>query len=300
MLLPLMAVLLLTGCGSDGAVDTSAEAAETTDSATLRIAVTPTIDCLPLFVAADRGLFDEADVKVRLCAYTAQMDCDTAFERGRVEAMATDLVRAERMQRQGRRLTYITTTALGWQLVTNRTARIRQADQLDDHMVAMTRYSATHLLTKELVDSAGLDADRVFCIQVNDVDVRLQMLLTGVMDALWLPEPQATVARLADHPAIYDTYASGLQFGVLAFSDSALQADTLRRQQMEGLTKAYRAACDSINNNGMHRYRDVIAAHCGVSAEVADSLPDSLKTFFQVAQPRQEDLARVRAWLDRQ
>lgn len=258
----------------------------------------PTIDCLPLFVAADRGLFDEAGVSVRLLDYTAQMDCDTALERGRVEAMVTDLVRAERMQRQGRSLTYVTTTALGWQLLTNRTARIRQIDQLDDHMVAMTRYSATHLLTDQMIDSVGLDSDRVFCIQVNDVTVRLQMLLNGIMDALWLPEPQATMARMADHPVILDTYASGLQFGVIAFSDSALQADTLRRQQMDCFVRAYRAACDSLNNHGLHRYRDVIVAHCGVPSEVVDSLPDSLITFSYADQPSPEDLARVRTWLN--
>ena len=53
------------------------------DSAALKVAVMPTLDCLPLFIAKDRQLFDTA-VDIRLKRFTAQLDCDTALMRGRV------------------------------------------------------------------------------------------------------------------------------------------------------------------------------------------------------------------------
>ena len=72
------------------------------------MAVTPTLDCLPMYVARACNLFDTLGADVRLRPYTAQMDCDTAFERSRVEGMATDLVRGQRLIRRGFPLTYVT------------------------------------------------------------------------------------------------------------------------------------------------------------------------------------------------
>ena len=105
----------------------------------------PTLDCLPIFIAKDHQLFDTV-VDIRLKRYTAQMDCDTAMMRGRVEGMVTDLVRAERIIQSGMPLKYVATTNAYWLLISNRNQRITQLKHLDDKMLAMTRYSVTDLL----------------------------------------------------------------------------------------------------------------------------------------------------------
>ena len=145
------------------------------DSAALKIAVLPTLDCLPLYLAKDHQMFDTA-VDIRLKHFTAQMDIDTALTNNRVELGVTDLVRAERMMKQGVSIEYLTATNAYWQLVTNRIARITDLKHLDDKMLAMTRYSVTDLLGDLAADSAKLKSERVFRIQINDVHVRLKML----------------------------------------------------------------------------------------------------------------------------
>ncbi len=289
--------LLMAACTKNeerSAVD-EAWAAWVADSASLKIAVMPTIDCLPLFVADEYGYFERESVSVSLYPYMAQMDCDTALTGGWVDGMMTDLVRAERMQQQGTALHYATTTALAWQLLTGHQARISRLKQLDDKMVAMTRYSATALLADMLVDSAGLQSERVFRIQVNDVNVRLRMLQTGVMDALLLPEPQATVARLSEARVLYDTRQTGINLGVLVFSESAL-ADSLRHTQMEGMMRAYAAACDTINERGISTYKDLVVRCCGVSAEAVDSMSLDWK-YPGVQPPSPVDVERARRFL---
>ena len=146
------------------------------DSLSLKIAVMPTMDCLPIFLAKDNHLFDTLNVDVHLLKLNAQMDCDTAIIHGRVEGSITDLVRAERMQRKGIALRYVSATNTYWQLISNRMARIKELKQLSDKMIAMTRYSATDYLTNLALDSAKPKYD-VFRIQVNDVNIRLRMLL---------------------------------------------------------------------------------------------------------------------------
>jgi NitT/TauT family transport system substrate-binding protein len=265
------------------------------DSVSLKVAVMPTIDCLPIYLADELGLFALEKAEVCLVPYQAQMDCDTAFASGWVDGMATDLVRAERLQQQGLSLNYATSSELHWQLITAKQSRITQMSQMDDKMVAMTRFSATAMLADLLVDSVKLQPERVFKIQVNDVAVRLSMLETGVMDAMFLPEPQATVARCLDSKVIFDTQAVDWRMGVIAFKKLA-ETDTLRSRQLAGFMKAYATACDSLNERGVAAYRHVLSRRCGVKEWVADSLAPDYH-FAKPQPPRQQDVDRAKAWL---
>ena len=267
------AVMLLATCGDDAA-ERAAQARreqQIADSMALKVAVTPTLDCLPLYVAEQEGWFEREGVSVQLRPYTAQMDQDTALLRGHVEGMTSDRIRLDWIREQGMEVKEVAETSLKWQLVTNKTARIKLLKQLDDKMLAMTRRSATDMLARKAIDSVGLQPERVFRIQVNDVLVRLGMLENGIMDAMLLPEPQATQARLGGHHVLMDTDSMGLHLGVIVFSQQAL-ADTMRQRQVEQFLHVYQMARDTIAVRGLKTYRQLIATRCHVRPEIADSL----------------------------
>lgn len=265
------------------------------DSAALKIAVMPTLDCLPLFVAQQEALLDTLHGGVRLKMYKAQMDCDTAMLRGRVEGMVTDLVRAVRINRQGLKMRYEAVTTAYWQLITNRQSRIRQLKQLDDKIVAMTRYSATDMLSDKARDSANLADNHLFKLQLNDVNVRMQMLMNNEIDALWLTEPWATMARIYKNPVLMDSRETGVQLGILAFKDKEMQR-LARKEQLALLIDAWNKACDLINEKGVKHYKQLIVDKCKVKEQVVDSLPPMR---YEHAQgPRQQDMEQVNLWLD--
>ena len=83
--LPHLFLLLAGLCGACGSHTETADPAETArqDSLALKVALMPTLDCLPLYVASMYNLFDSLGADVRLKPYTAQMDCDTALRNGR-------------------------------------------------------------------------------------------------------------------------------------------------------------------------------------------------------------------------
>ena len=257
------------------------------DSAALKVAVMPTMDCLPLYVAQERGFFKAQGIDVRLKRFTAQMDCDTAIARGRVEGLVSDLVRTERLQ-SGTPLRYVASTNAYWQLITRRSARIRELKELDDKMVAMTRYSVTDLLTTIAVDSAKLKTERVFRIQINDVNIRLSMLMGNELDAMFLTEPQAVQARLQKNRVLMDTRSMDVKPGVLAFSEKALK-NKQREQQLTKFVKAYSQACDSLARHGVKGYRDVAEKYYNVKGAALDSLAKSLK-YEPMATPREKDV----------
>ena len=168
---------------------------------------------------------------------------------------------------------------------------------LDDKMLAMTRYSVTDMLGDLAVDSAKLKTERVFRIQINDVYVRLKMLENNEMDALFLTEPQATQALLGKHKVLLDTRKLDMQMGVLAFLTKGMD-DKNRKRQMEVFMKGYNEACDSINKYGVHHYTDVIRKYYTVSDQALKALPDSLP-FQRAGAPREKDVARAKAWIER-
>lgn len=266
------------------------------DSAALKVAVMPTLDCLPVFVAKDRQFFDTA-VDIRLKQFTAQMDCDTALMRHRVEGSVTDIVRAERMMKSGVDLKYWTSTNAYWLLISNRQQRINDLKHLDDKMVAMTRYSITDLLSDMAVDSAKLKHERVFRIQVNDVNVRLKMLENNEMDALFMTEPYATQALLAKHKVLMDTRKSDMRMGAFVFRVKGMD-DKNRQRQMKAFLKGYNEACDSINQYGVRNYQDVIRKYYVVSEQTLKNLPDTLR-FQHATPPSQKDIETAQQWLSK-
>ena len=257
------------------------------DSAALKIAVMPTLDCLPLYVARENKWFCDGKTDIRLKYYTSQIDCDTALLNGRVEGAVSDLVRVARMNSRGAKVKPQIATAAYWQLITNRNSRIRELKQLDDKMVAMTRYSVTDMLADHVVDSAKLKTERVFKVQINDVNVRLLMMQNNEMDAMFVTEPQATVARLSKHKVLLDTRKMDWNMGVIAFREKPMK-DVDRKRQYDVFIKAYNQACDSINKNGIARYAHLMEKYCRTKTAVLDSIPK--QKFQHAVGPREKDI----------
>jgi len=263
------------------------------DSLALKVGVLPTLDCLPMFVAKERALFDTA-ADIRLKLFKAQMDCDEALRKGRLEGNVTDIVRALRLRKRGADIDFTSSTNAYWQLISNRKARIKQLSQLKDKMVAMTRYSATALLADYAVDSVKVRQEEVFRIQINDVSLRLKMLLNNEMDAALLTEPQATAARLLKNPVLMDTRGKDMRFGLIVFANSALK-EQRRKRQVDAFVKGYNAACDSLNRFGLRHYAPVIEKYCQADTKTIAALP-RLK-FSRIEKPRQKDIDRASRWL---
>lgn len=289
-----MAMTIFSGCGisnKEQKEKTRIAAAEVRrlDSLAFKMAVTPTLDCLPLFVAKDCRLFDTLGVQVHLKEMNAQMDIDEALRKGQVEGGVTDVMRAQRLMSKGVHLSYITATNAYWQLFSNKKARIKELRQLGDKKIAMTRYSATDYLANVAVDSVKPD-NPVFRIQINDVIVRLKMLLNNEMDAVLLPEPQATTARIEKHPMHMDSRSKDLRLGALVVTDR-VNRDERRRQQLDAFKKAYDLACDSINQRGLKHYARIIKKYCQTDDRTVAALPTL--TYSHITPPREKDISKT-------
>ena len=160
----------------------------------------------------------------------------------RVEGTVTDLVRAARLQKQGTQLFYPVSTNLYWQLITNRKARISELKQLSDKMIAMTRHSATDYLSTLVIDSVKTKYD-VYRVQINDLNIRLRMLLNNEMDAAWMPEPYATQARMAKHVALVDSRDKNLQLGSYRLPQQTEERTPKKKRSNRQIRESLRHRC---------------------------------------------------------
>ena len=291
----ILAVLTLVSCGkSDKELQAERQAQKVAEreayQKAYKIAVMPTMDCLPAYLLKDSLLYDTAKVDIRLCRFNAQMDCDTAMIGGSVQAAFSDLVRTERLKHRNKVLMhYLTDTNLNWQLIADKDSKLKQLSDLSDKIVAMTRFSGTDLLTDMAVKKAK-PKYQVFRVQVNDVLVRLAMLQNHEIDAYWFAEPQITKALLADNNSLFNSEDAGVHLGVVAIMDK------VRRQDEEAaFAEAYDKAVEQINKNGVKYYSALIQKYMKVDESVVRALPDIKYT--KIGPPRKANLLMARNFL---
>lgn len=291
----ILAVLMLVSCGkSDKELQAERQAQKLAEreayQKAYKIAVMPTIDCLPAYLLKDSLLYDSAKVDIRLCRFNAQMDCDTAMIGGSVQAAFSDLVRTERLKHRNKVLMhYLTDTNLNWQLVADKGSKLKKLSDLSDKIIAMTRYSGTDLLTDMVVKKAK-PKYQVFRVQINDVLVRLAMLQNHEIDAYWFAEPQVTKALSADNNSLFNSKDAGVHLGVVAIMDK------VRRQDEEAVfVDAYNKAVELINKNGVKYYSALIQKYMKVDEAVVRALPDIKYT--KIGPPRKADLIMARNYL---
>ena len=291
----ILAVLTFVSCGkSDKELQAERQAQKLAEreayQKAYKIAVMPTMDCLPAYLLKDSLLYDTAKVDIRLCRFNAQMDCDTAMIGGSVQAAFSDLVRTERLKHKNKVLMhYLTDTNLNWQLIADKDSKLKQLSDLSDKIVAMTRFSGTDLLTDMAVKKAK-PKYQVFRVQVNDVLVRLAMLQNHEIDAYWFAEPQITKALSADNNSLFNSEDAGVHLGVVAIMDK------VRRQDEEAaFAAAYDKAVEQINKNGVKYYSALIQKYMKVDESVVRALPDIKYT--KIGPPRKADLLMARNFL---
>jgi len=314
-------LLLLTACGGGGTkngvpapqADTSGAAAgrpgagktasggqeadSTARAAELRIAVLPTVDCLPFYYARSSGIYRKLGLDgVQLVAFASQMDADTALLRGRVQGGVTDLVRLQYYRGRGHRITGVAATDGRWELAVCKGLRIRKADKLKGRLVGISRLSASDYLSEVVLERNRLGYADVYRPQINDYALRAAMLNGNQIDAAVLPEPYATVARLAGHRLLPSTGFSAERTGVLAFRTSDLDRKAVA-DRVKLLLRGYDMAADSLNRYGTKLCADLLTGDFHLEKTVADSMP--LPRYGHARLPRTADVENTRAFLKR-
>lgn len=288
VLLPLLLLILPTGCDIKNTVNTN----DSIDSTTLRMGVVPTLDCLPFYIAQDKGIFLNLGLDIQLFTYSCAMNCDTAFLRRHLDCSVSDIVKAQIWNADGDSIHGLMTTDLRLYLLTSRQARIMNKESIKEKIIAITRNSVCDMTLDHISQSVKLQQNEVNKPQINDFDVRLGMLTQNQYDGALLPEPYASMAMQRGARRIGDSKDYCKDLALLVAHHNTVKD---RHNDLALLVKAYNIAVDTINSH--------IKADQG--RQLLSSLPVNglendttlvLSPFRHAALPTDSCLAKAKEW----
>lgn len=256
--------------GVFGSCNQTETVAKEYDSTSLRLAVMPTMDCLPFYYADSLGIFDSLGVKIQLITFDAAMDADTAFKNGDVDGIVSDLVKLSIWRGNGDSLTVAMANDLNLWLVTAQNARIGRVESIKEKIIGITRHSALDFVADKILESVKLQSMDMNKPQINKISLRTLMLDQNQYDGAILPEPFASEAVARGAKRLIGTSELNLPcMMTVLFCDSVAKS---RKNEIDNIVNAYNMAVDAINEDTLSNTLDFIPAKSCVY------VPDTLFT----------------------
>ena len=291
-LLGLIPVLLFS-CQTEQAPKPTA-AVDVKDSVAMTLALTPTMESLPFYYAHETGLFQEAELPVRLLTFRSQWDADTAMLGTTADGGVTDLVRLCHHALEGKDLTAVCELSGKWRWLGDAEKTRGGLSSMKGHTVALSRYAASDFYSSAVLRDSAIDYQALLRPQINDYRLRAVMLDNSQVNSAVLPEPFATQARMHGHRLLAD---ADEQVGCLAFSRESL-TDSTQAKRVATLLKVYNQAVALLNRQGASACKTLLVEEYGVQPDVADSL--TLPKFLPAQSPDADDFQNVLDFLKKQ
>lgn len=243
------AVLLSTACGP--AVPLAPEAGA--ELVTLKIAVLPVLDALPMYVAQQSGLFEAHGVIVEFIPVPSAPERDQVVSSGQADGMINEAVSTLFYNREETRLqivryarTATAETAL-FRILSPASSGITAPDGLKGVEIGVSQGTVIEYLTERLLEQEGFNAGEIRTVAVPKIDVRMSLLASGELKAAMLPEPLASLAVLQGAIVVLDDARHPeFSFSTISFRKDVIDASP---DAIEGFLAAIEEATSQINND---------------------------------------------------
>lgn len=286
----LLFVIALASCSKSNKENAQPKTASAGDSIDLHIALMPVSDCLPLYVAADRGILKKEGLRTSITTYASVMACGEAMRKGRFDIAYLTLPEALYINGRGAKIKAVMGCDGSMSIITSRSRRIKKLSHMKERTTAISRFSTSDFLADDIAEITGVKPFYILRPQINDVFVRMKMLKNGQVDAAALPNPLDIVSKLDGNIEVFSTEKAGAHFGCICVSDSALER---KGEKIAKLIKSYAAAAELINRD-KHKADSVLIKIYRIPAETLDSI--SLPKMKKPESVDHKQLKRATEW----
>ncbi len=223
------------------------------DSKSLRMALLPIPDVLPVYVAQEKGYFAELGISVKSLSVGSAVERDQLMQAGRVDGMINDISDSANFNREQSRvkIVSIARSPLGgaplFRLLAAPGYNMKKIGDLADIPIGISKNTVVEYITTRLLEAGGVPSKAIIYESVPVLPERLQLLLSGQLKAVVLPDPLAASAIKAGAIEIVsDTALTSVSASVITFADDAVlnKKDTVKKFMV-----AWDKACADLNNN---------------------------------------------------
>lgn len=210
--LALLLVMILAACAPAATAAPATEAVETATSpevpteapvqnvGTLKIAVLPIIDTLPMYVAEQEGLFAKHGVTIEFIPVASAPERDQLLAAGQAdgtvnETLSVMMFNKDAVQMQAVRYALRPMEGYGhFFILASSKSGITNTQGLKGVEIGVSQGTVIEYVTERLLQAEGLTADEIKTIAVPKIPDRMALLASGELSAGVLPDPLASLA----------------------------------------------------------------------------------------------------------
>jgi NitT/TauT family transport system substrate-binding protein len=218
---------------------------------TLKIAVLPIIDTLPMYVAEAEGLFAKHGVTVEFIPVASAPERDQLLAAGQAdgtinETLSVMMLNKDAVQMQAVRYALRPIEGYGhFFILASAKSGITEAQGLKGVEIGVSQGTVIEYVTQRLLQAEGLTTDEIKTIAVPKIPDRMALLASGELSAGVLPDPLASLAMSQGAVKVLDdSLHPEYGFSVISFRKEVIDANPAA---VKAFLAAIEEATDLIN-----------------------------------------------------
>ncbi|HEY3476084.1 MAG TPA: ABC transporter substrate-binding protein [Anaerolineales bacterium] len=268
------------------------------DLATLKIAVLPIIDALPMYVAQQEGLFTKHGVNVEFIPVASAPERDQLLAAGGAdgtvnETLAVMLFNREQVQMQVVRYALRPTEDNGhFFILASAQSGITSTDGLRGVEIGVSQGTVIEYVTERLLQADGFSSDEIKTVAVPKIPDRMALLASGELQAGVMPDPLAALVVGQGGVVVTDDSSHPeYGFSVISFRKDVIDSNP---EVIRGFLAAIEEATELLNADSS-KYKNVLSEQKLVPAPLLDSYRAPL--FPAAGVPTAEEWNDALSWL---
>lgn len=288
----------LAGCGGAGSSATGNNSMAAKDEPVV-IGTLATEDILPMWVAADEGLFAEAGVDATVTTFQSATELIAAVTAGDVDYAMTDPMVAASIDASGTDVaiewvTLGTTAEQGRFGIMTADSSIKSLEDLAGREIGVGSNTILEYVMDTLMEDAGVDEKDIKTSELQKLPVRYQAMASGQVPAAALPASLLALGEANGFTVVADdTTGDNISQSVMIARTDAV-SDESGQQTLSALKSVWDKAAGEINANP-DSYRELLAKNANLSDDIASTYKVSEYPTCQL--PTQKQVDDVLDWM---
>lgn len=259
------ALVILSACGgeestvatpaadSEQAEVVSTAGVEAEEPVTLRMAVLPILDALPMYVADERGYFEEQNLVVEFIPVLSASERDQVIQAGRADGMINEILSTLFYNNETQEIVVVRNARVAtaeypqFRILASADSGITSLEELKGQEIGISEATIIEYSTDRLLEAGGLAAEEINTIAVPRIPDRMALLNSGELTAANLPDPLSSLAVQGGAVVIVDD-SDFPQYGHSTISFRKEIVDE-HPEAIRGFLLALEKAVNDINEN---------------------------------------------------
>ena len=265
---------------------------------TLKVAVLPVLDALPMYIADAQGYFKDAGIKVEFVPVASAAERDQVMQAGQVDGMINDLISTVLYNKNTQKIGVVRFARMAdpdhaqYAILASKDSGITQPEGLKGVEIGISQGTVIDYLTQRVLEHAGLRVADIQTTHIPKISDRMQMLSEGKLKAATLPEPFALLAvRRGAAVVISDASLPEVGTSEISFSVKTLKVKP-------GTVKKFLAAIEKATadvNGNPDQWNKLLADRKLVPAYLIGQF--QLPKFPTASVPSEAQIKDVQAWM---